>query len=53
MDEAWAAFDETLARLAASPVVDAIAVMTLEMDAPEGIGPRIVQGLRSAGCLRG
>ena len=53
MDEAWAAFDETLAGLAASPLVDAIAIMTLEMDAPEGIGPRIVQGLRSAGCLRG
>ncbi len=53
MDDAWAAFDETLAALSASPLVDAIAIMTLEMDAPEGIGPRIVQGLRISGCLRG
>ncbi|MEO6398711.1 MAG: methylenetetrahydrofolate reductase [Tepidiformaceae bacterium] len=49
---AWEYFDETLATLAESPLVDGIAIMTLEMDAPEGIGPRIVQGLRSSGCLR-
>ena len=52
VEDAWAAFDETLAALSESPLVDAIAIMTLEMDAPEGIGPRIVQGLRSTGCLR-
>ena len=52
VEDAWAAFDETLAALSESPLVDAIAIMTLEMDAPEGIGPRIVQGLRSSGCLR-
>lgn len=52
VEDAWAAFDETLAALSESSLVDAIAIMTLEMDAPEGIGPRIVQGLRSSGCLR-
>lgn len=52
MEDAWAAFDETLATLSESPLVDAIAIMTLEMDAPEGIGPRIVQALRTSGCLR-
>lgn len=53
LEDAWAAFEETLAALSQSPLVDAIAVMTLEMDAPEGMGSRIVQGLRSSGCLRG
>lgn len=52
VDDAWAAFDETLAALSGSPLVDAIAIMTLEMDAPEGMGPRIVQGLRTSGVLR-
>ena len=51
-EDAWAAFDETLATLVASQLVDGIALMTLEMDAPEGIGPRIVQALRISGCLR-
>ena len=51
-EDAWAAFDETLATLSASPLVDAIAIMTLEMDAPAGTGPRIVQALRTSGCLR-
>ena len=53
MEDAWSAFEETLAALSDSPLVDAIAIMTLEMDAPEGIGPRIVRALRTSGCLRG
>lgn len=52
MEDAWAAFDATLAALSASPLIDAIAIMTLEMDAPEGTGARIVQALRASGCVR-
>jgi 5,10-methylenetetrahydrofolate reductase len=48
--DAWSAFDELLATLHASPLVDGVAIMTFEMDAPEGMGPRILQGLRAAGC---
>ncbi|MBA4181728.1 MAG: hypothetical protein C0506_14155 [Anaerolinea sp.] len=49
-EDAWAAFDETLAALHASPLVDGVAVMTFEMDAPRSMGARILQGLRAAGC---
>lgn len=45
----WEAFDETMAALVASPLVDAVAVMTFEMDAPPLIGARIVESLRNAG----
>lgn len=45
----WEAFDETVASLVASPLVDAVAVMTFEMDAPPLIGARIVESLRRAG----
>lgn len=48
--DAWEAFDELLRQLRESPLVDGIAVMTFEMDAPEGMGARTLQGLRAAGC---
>ena len=46
---AWQHFDETVAALAASPLVDGLAVMTFEMDPPASVGLRIVEALRKAG----
>jgi len=46
---AWAAFDNTIVALARSDLVDGVAVMTFEMDAPAGMGARIADSLRAAG----
>ncbi len=48
-EEAWRAFEETLAALAATDMVDAVAIMTYRADPPEGTGERIVEALRRAG----
>ena len=48
--DAWAAFDGTLCELRQSPLVDGVAIMTFEMDAPTGTGERVLRGLRAAGC---
>jgi 5,10-methylenetetrahydrofolate reductase len=37
----WAIFEETLAALRASPLVDGVAIMTLEMDPPEAFCERL------------
>ena len=47
--EAWRAFEETLAALAETEMVDAVAIMTYRADPPEGTGERIVEALRRAG----
>ena len=47
--EAWRAFDETLAVLAAADAIDGVAIMTWRADPPAGTGARIVEGLRRAG----
>jgi 5,10-methylenetetrahydrofolate reductase len=46
---AWPAFTALLADLAASPLVDGLAIMTFEMDAPPETGARIVASLQAAG----
>ncbi len=48
----WELFDETLAVLRASALVDGVAIMTTEMDPPPGTGGRIVAALRAAGIGR-
>lgn len=48
-DEAWRAFEETLAALAQAELVDAVAIMTYRADPPPGTGERIVAALRRAG----
>lgn len=48
-ESAWAAFDELLQALASSDIVDGVAIMTVEMDAPAEVGNRIVEALRRAG----
>ncbi|MGI8925783.1 MAG: methylenetetrahydrofolate reductase [Tepidiformaceae bacterium] len=45
---AWECFTETLAGLAASPLVDGVAIMTFEMDPAAATGERIVACLRAA-----
>lgn len=45
----WPAFDETLASLVASPLVDGVAIMTFELDPAPEVGYRIVAALRAAG----
>lgn len=47
-EAAWAAFDATIAALAASPLVDGVAIMTFETDPPPETGARIVAALRAA-----
>ncbi len=51
--EAWRAFEETLAALAESSLVDAVAIMTYRADPPPGTGDRIVEALRTAGIAEG
>jgi 5,10-methylenetetrahydrofolate reductase len=48
-DSAWAAFDELIAELISCGLVDGLAIMTFEMDAPPETGARIVEALRKAG----
>ncbi len=50
--EAWRAFEETLAMLADADLVDAVAVMTYRADPPAGTGERIVAALRRAGVVK-
>lgn len=47
---AWEFFAATLAALVQAPLIDGVAIMTFEMDAPEGMGERILSALRSAGA---
>jgi homocysteine S-methyltransferase len=47
---AWEFFTATLAALVQDPLIDGVAIMTFEMDAPEGMGDRILAALRSAGA---
>lgn len=48
-EAAWGTFTTTIRSLAASPLVDGVAVMTFEMDAPPEMGERILAALRAAG----
>lgn len=48
--DAWTAFNDLLCQLRADPLIDGIAVMTFEMDAPADVGEAILAGLRGAGC---
>jgi 5,10-methylenetetrahydrofolate reductase len=52
-EEAWAAFEETLATLARVELVDAVAIMTYRADPPPGTAKRIVTGLQRAGIAEG
>lgn len=45
----WAAFEATLAGLVACGDVDGVAIMTFEMDAPDGMGERIRAALERVG----
>lgn len=47
---AWRFFRETLERLVGSRLVDGVAIMTFEMDAPAETGEAIVAALRAAGA---
>ena len=48
-EEAWGAFEETLATLARVEQVDAVAIMTYRADPPEGTAERIIAALRRTG----
>ncbi|HEY5477011.1 MAG TPA: methylenetetrahydrofolate reductase [Tepidiformaceae bacterium] len=48
---AWEFFRETVAGLVASPLVDGVAIMTFEQDAPAPVGERIAAVLRATGAL--
>lgn len=48
-EEAWSAFEETLATLARVDLVDAVAIMTYRADPPPGTAERIVAALQRAG----
>ncbi len=50
-EEAWGAFEETLATLARVDLVDAVAIMTYRADPPAGTAERIIAGLRGAGIV--
>lgn len=50
-EAAWGYFGQTVRSLAESPLVDGVAVMTFEMDAPEGMGERIASALRACGAV--
>ena len=50
-EAAWGYFGQTVRSLAKSPLVDGVAVMTFEMDAPEGMGERIASALRACGAV--
>ena len=45
----WAAFDDLVAALYANPLVDAVAIMTLEMDPPLEAAERVMKALANAG----
>ncbi len=47
----WDAFDELIASLAASPLVDAMAIMTLDMDPPPEAAAEILDSLTRAGLV--
>ena len=48
-EAAWGTFTATIRELARSPLVDGVAIMTFEMDAPPEMGERILAALRAAG----
>ena len=48
-EEAWRAFEETLAALGEAELVDAVAIMTYRADPPEGTAGRIMGALQRAG----
>ncbi|MCY3645448.1 MAG: methylenetetrahydrofolate reductase [Chloroflexi bacterium] len=48
-EEAWRAFEETLATLARVELVDAVAIMTYRADPSEGTAERIIAALRRTG----
>jgi 5,10-methylenetetrahydrofolate reductase len=48
-EAAWGTFTGTIRALAESPLVDGVAIMTFEMDAPAEMGERILAALRAAG----
>ena len=48
-EEAWGAFEETLATLARVELVDAVAIMTYRADPPEGTAERIIAALGRTG----
>lgn len=48
----WSAFEATLAALVSCGFVDGVAVMTFEMDAPEGMGERILAVLDRVGLAK-
>ncbi len=48
-EEAWGAFEDTLATLARVDLVDAVAIMTYRADPPEGTAERIIAALRRTG----
>jgi len=50
-EAAWGYFEQTVRSLAKSPLVDGVAVMTFEMDAPPGMGERIAGALRACGAV--
>ena len=50
-EEAWGAFEETLAELARVDLVDAVAIMTYRADPPAGTGERIIAALQRAGIV--
>lgn len=49
LEAAWGAFAATIRSLADSALVDGVAIMTFEMDAPREMGERILASLRAAG----
>ncbi len=49
IEAAWDAFAGTIRSLADSDLVDGVAIMTFEMDAPREMGDRILAALRAAG----
>ncbi len=48
---AWELFHDIVAGLVESPLVDGIAIMTFERDAPAPVGERLAAVLRAAGAL--
>jgi 5,10-methylenetetrahydrofolate reductase len=49
LEAAWGTFAGTLRALVDSPLVDGVAIMTFEMDAPPEMGERILAALRASG----
>lgn len=48
-EAAWSTFAATIRALTRSPLVDGVAIMTFEMDAPPEMGARLLGALRDAG----